>query len=142
MIQFRPFRNDDTPALVELWQGQPAMRGMVQPVNASILERYVFSKLYFDRHGLIVAHSDDRMLGVAHAGFGPNDELTWIGRENGVISLILVTTEFPEREALARQLIERAETYLQSHGARRVYGGEYYPHSPFYFGLYGGSNAA
>jgi hypothetical protein len=45
----------------------------------ALLERWVFSKPHFDPDGLIVAvddEADNKIVGYALAGFGPNDALT------------------------------------------------------------------
>lgn len=75
MIHFRSFRNTDPPALCEIWRSQPPRRGLVSSLSPMLLDRYVLSKPYFDREGLIVAEDDDRPIGFAHAGFGPEIDL-------------------------------------------------------------------
>jgi len=137
---FRPYRNDDTPTLVEVWRSQPAYRGLMHPMSAGIFERYVLSKLYFDRQGLILAEENGRVQGFVHAGFGPNADGSWAGSESGVLSMILISASYSERESLAEQLLAAGEQYLRDRGARVLFGGGDYPHSPFYLGLYGSSH--
>jgi hypothetical protein len=74
VYRFRPFLNTDPPHLAAIWRGQPPQRGLLQPVTAPLLEYGVFSKLNFDRHGLIVALRDEQPVGFVHAGFGPTDD--------------------------------------------------------------------
>jgi hypothetical protein len=111
----------------------------MHPMSAGILERYVLSKLYFDRHGLILAEENGRVEGFVHAGFGPNADRSWAGHESGVLSMIMISASYGQRESLAEQLVAAGEKYLRDRGARILFGGGDYPHSPFYLGLYGGS---
>jgi ribosomal protein S18 acetylase RimI-like enzyme len=137
LIEYRAFRNTDPPQLAEVWRSQHASRGLMQPMSVSLLDRYVLSKPTFDRDGLIVAADDEKLLGFAHAGFGPNSQGTNLCHEHGVTSLVLTRPDADPR--VARELLSRAEEYLTSRGARTLYGGGGYPMSPFYYGLYGGS---
>jgi hypothetical protein len=137
MIQFRPFRNNDPPGLANVWRSQPPLRGLAQRVNASLLEHFVFSKLYFDRNDLIVATDEDRIVGFVHVGFGPAADLSWMGGETGVLSLTMVVPRDDE-DLIAGELLSRGERRLQDTGAKRLLGGECSPQCPFYLGLYGG----
>jgi ribosomal protein S18 acetylase RimI-like enzyme len=114
------------------------MRGLAQPMSATMLENLVFWKPYFDRDGLIVALDDDRAVGFVHAGFGPNEEKDSYSTELGVTCL-LMTHPHPEREAIAAELLHRSEQYLRKRGGRVLYGGGIRPLDPYYLGLYGGS---
>jgi GNAT superfamily N-acetyltransferase len=137
LIEFRAFCNPDLPRLAEIWRGQPGGRGLMQPMSAAVLERFVLAKPYFDRHGLIVARDGDKVLGFAHSGFGPGSDENSLSTDQGVISLVMVRPEIDD--SVASQLLERSESYLHSRGAKELYGGGYPPLAPFYFGLYGGS---
>lgn len=137
LIEYRAFRNIDPPQLAEVWRSQNASRGLMQPMSVSLLERYVLSKPTFDRDGLIVAADEEKLLGFAHAGFGPNSEGSNLCRKRGVVSLVLTRPDADPQ--IARELLRRAEAYLTAHGATELYGGGGYPMSPFYYGLYGGS---
>ncbi len=137
LIEYRAFRNTDPPQLAEIWRSQHASRGLMQPMSVALLERYVLSKPTFDRDGLIVAADDEKLLGFAHAGFGPDSQGSNLCREQGVTSLVLTRPDADPQ--VARELLRRAEQYLTSHGATTLYGGGGYPMSPFYYGLYGGS---
>ena len=46
----------------------------MQPMSIAVLERYVLSKPTFDPQGLIVATDEDKLVGFAHAGFGPDEQ--------------------------------------------------------------------
>ncbi len=136
---FRPFRNSDPPQLARIWRQQRPQRGMARQVTPQILDHYVFAKPYFDRHGLIVAETDDgKVVGFGHAGFGPNDDGTDVSTEFGVVCMIMVDEGY-ELDGLGKQLLEKTEAYLKSKGAKVFYGGGMNPLSPFYLGLYGGS---
>ena len=138
MIEYRAFRNSDTPHVARVWNAQPQRRGLAQPVSPRLLEELVYSKLYFDRAGLQLAWADGRVVGFAHAGFGPNEGEDDICTEMGAICLLLVE---PREDAtkVARGLIRASEEYLQGQGAKLLYAGAVKPLNSFYLGLYGGS---
>lgn len=138
MLTYRTFRNTDPPVLANLWKSQGVWAGLHQPVTTDLLEQLVFSKLYFDYRGLVLAFDGDRPAGFAHAGFGPNSNQTAICTASGVICLLLVCPNCAEGD-VAAGLVERCEDYLQRRGAKVFYGGGLQPINPFYLGLYGGS---
>jgi ribosomal protein S18 acetylase RimI-like enzyme len=138
VYDFRPFRNSDPPRLAEIWRDQPQRRWLMQSVTAGLLEQFVFSKPYFDPHGLIVAVQDGEPVGFVHAGFGPNEEESAVSTEFGTIYLLLLRSGHRE-PSLAAELLGRAESYLQMSGAKVRYAGGIRPLNAFYLGLYGGS---
>jgi ribosomal protein S18 acetylase RimI-like enzyme len=138
MLTYRTFRNFDPPALAALWRTRAGQPGLVQPVSCDLFEQLVFAKLYFDYGGLVLAHDDGRLVGFAHAGFGPNEERSWIATETGVICVVLTDPKCAEAEVTAG-LLDCSEDYLWGRGAKVVYSGGLQPFSPFYLGLYGGS---
>ena len=98
-------------------------------------------KLPFDPAGLIVAERDGKLVGWAHAGFGPADPdgpSRRLDYEMGAVAMVVVDPahEDPEME---QNLVLTAERYLRSRGAKVLYAGGQYPLNPFYWGLYGGS---
>ena len=111
---------------------------MIQPVSAPLLEHAVFSKLHFDRRGLIVATQNDVPVGFVHAGFGPNEEGTALDTTLGTTHMLMVRAghEYP---GLADELLAASEDYLRSQGASVTYVGGIKPLNSFYLGLYGGS---
>jgi ribosomal protein S18 acetylase RimI-like enzyme len=139
VVHFRPFRNDDSPALAEIWNEAFVERGAVILRHSSPLERYVFSKPYFDPAGLIVALEDQKRVGFGHAGFGPKDDQTALCFETGVTCLIGVRTAY-RRVGIGSELLACCENYLRQRGARTLHAGAMRPLDPFYFGLYGGSD--
>lgn len=138
MLRYRTFRNTDPPILAGLWRSRIGQRGLKQPVSPDLLEQLVFAKLYFDYAGMTLAWEDDRPVGFAHAGFGPNEPQDAICPELGVTCAVVVRPDCAQAE-VAAGLLERCEAYLRSRGAKVLYGGGIQPLNPFYLGLYGGS---
>ena len=142
MHQFRAFRNSDPPHVAAIWCSQKPQRGLAQPVSATQLEHAVFSRLHFDRHGLIVAIREGQPCGFAHAGFGPTTDQTGVLTDVGVVTMLMVHAAVAQRgdgAGLAAELLARSEAYLAERGARVCFGGGIRPLDPFYLGLYGGS---
>jgi GNAT superfamily N-acetyltransferase len=137
MIRYLAFLNTDAPALVKLWNSQASRRALTQPMTLILLEECVFGKPYFDRHGFLVAKDDDRLVGFAHAGFAAGAGGLRLNTEAGAVNLVLVA-EHPQREAIARGLLEAGESYLIDRGARTLWAGCAQPAHGFYLGLYGG----
>jgi len=147
VIRYRPFLNTDPPALVEVWNEAATGRGAFPLRTPGMLERWVFSKPYFDPAGLIVAESvpddggpDRRVLGFALAGFGPNADQTALDPGLGVICCVVVRPE-DRRHGVGRALLHRAEEYLTARGATNIRVGSQTPNNPYLFGIYGGSNS-
>jgi GNAT superfamily N-acetyltransferase len=138
MFTYRTFRNTDPPVLTAIWRSRSGQRGLAEPVSADLFEQIVFARLYFDYGGLIVARDDDRPVGFAHAGFGPDEQGDRISTELGVTCVVIVRPDCPEAD-VAAGLLERCEQYLRGRGAKVLYGGGIRPLNPFYLGLYGGS---
>jgi len=143
MITYRPFRNTDPPALVEVWNECGTGRGFYPIRLPGLLDRWVCSKPYFDRNGLIVAldsEQNQKIVGFALAGFGPNEERTALDKAGGVICGVVVRPNY-RRQGIGRELVHRAEEYLRQNGADVVVFGSQRPYNPFLFGLYGGANS-
>ncbi len=138
MICYRPFLNSDPPLLAAIWQGCAGRRGLAQPMTAQMLEQFVLAKPYFDREGLILALDGARSIGFVHAGFGPDETGSKPSTAVGVVVMLLVISH-PEQASVAKQLLALAEDYLRRRGAKTIYGGGVRPVTPFYWGLYGGS---
>jgi ribosomal protein S18 acetylase RimI-like enzyme len=137
LIEYRAFRNTDPPQLAEIWRSHASSRGLMQPMSVAALDRYVLSKPTFDNAGLIVAVDGEKLVGFAHAGFGPNEDRSGVSTERGVTSLVLLRPDADP--AIAVELLAHCEQYLRERGAKVLYGGGGYPVSPFYYGVYGGS---
>jgi ribosomal protein S18 acetylase RimI-like enzyme len=138
MLTYRTFRNSDPPALAALWRAQAGERAAVEPVSPDLLEQLAFARLYFDYGGLFLAHDEGRLVGFAHAGFGPNADQSWISTETGVVCVVATAPDGPQAEA-TEGLLDRAEDYLRSRGAKTLLGGGAWPFCPFYLGLRDGS---
>jgi ribosomal protein S18 acetylase RimI-like enzyme len=138
MLTFRGFRNTDPPLLTALWRSRAGQSHFSQPVSPDLFEQLIFSKLYFDYPGLIFAFRNGDVIGCAHAGFGPNRTGDRLVYDTGVTNLVLVRPDCIEDEVTSG-LLDQSEAYLQSHGAKILYGGGLRPFNPFYLGLYGGS---
>jgi ribosomal protein S18 acetylase RimI-like enzyme len=139
VLQYRPFRNTDPPQLVEIWNEAFTGRGAVRLRTSSPLERFVFSKPYFDPAGLILAEEDGRGVGFIHAGFGANEQRAGLSYETGVVCLIGVRPTH-QRRGIGTELLRRCEAYLRGRGARVLAAGPVPSRDPFYLGLYGGSD--
>jgi ribosomal protein S18 acetylase RimI-like enzyme len=141
VIAFRRFLNTDPPALADVWNESHTARGSFPLRTPSLLDRWVLSKPYFDPNGLIVAYDtdDNRVLGYALAGFGPNAELSALDYTHGVICSVAVRAS-DGRKKLGAQLVAQCEEYLTKRGATTLRAGPVWPHCPYGFGLYGGTN--
>jgi GNAT superfamily N-acetyltransferase len=139
VICFDCFRNDDPPRLADVWRATDLGPAALQPMTSAALEAAVFSKPYFDRQGMIVARCGDRLLGFAHAGFGPTDDRSAL--DDRVGSTLVVVVPPHERQAeIEDGLLLRCEDYLRSRGATTILGGGTPDVGGFYLGLYGGSD--
>lgn len=145
MIHYRPFRNDDPPALARLWNAAVPGAVAASPLRVHELDDHAFNPAVFEREGLIVAERDGRPAGFVHAGFGPDDAdpatPLRLDRTMGVVAMLAVEPGEGEGD-VARGLVVEAERHLRRAGAQVIYGGGLYPLNPFYWGLYGGSEAA
>jgi GNAT superfamily N-acetyltransferase len=139
MIEYRCFRNDDPPRLADVWRSAELGPCGFQPMTSAWLEACVFSKPYFDREGLHVASDGDRVVGFAHAAFGPNAERSAIDRSSGTTMLVVVVPH-DRHEEIAAGLLDRCEAYLRLRGATTIMGGGTPQLGGFYLGLYGGSD--
>lgn len=142
MIAFRRFRNTDPPALADVWNESHTARGSYPLRTPALLDRWVLSKPYFDPDGLIVAYDtedNNRVIGYALAGFGPNAELSALDFTHGVICSVAVRAS-AGRKKLGAQLVAKCEEYLTKRGATALRAGPVWPHCPYGFGMYGGTN--
>lgn len=139
MIEYRCFRNEDPPRLADAWRAASLGPSAMQPMTTSILEAGVLSKPYFDRNGLIVAVDAGRVVGFAHAGFGPTADRAAIDTSSGSTLLVVVVPHAEEKE-IGDELLRRSEAYLRECGATRLIGGGNGHFRGFYLGLYGGSD--
>jgi len=137
MIDYRPFRNTDPPAICEIWRHHPPLRALFQPLTPSVFENTVLSKPFFDRAGLIIATDQRRPVGFVHAGFGADRSGSTLDRTVGATCMLMVA-HHEQRMQIAQRLLERSEAYLRERGATTISGGGSPCVAPFYVGLYGG----
>lgn len=139
VIRYRTFRNTDPPALAQAWNASCTSRGTYPLRSTAPLEFAVFSKPYFDPAGLIIAEDEGRIVGFAHAGFGPDGTENKLDVSVGVICVIAISAGV-RRQKIGSELLRRAEEYLIRRGARTIVAGPVRPYTPFYFGVYGNSD--
>jgi ribosomal protein S18 acetylase RimI-like enzyme len=144
VIRLRAFRNGDPPALADLWNRALPDRAVVRPLGPHEFDTLVLCRVEFDREGLIVAEEGDRLVGFAHAGFGPTSPMGPPHQIDGVLGTIAMIVVEPERAEsdLSHDLLIEAEGYLRRRGAQVIYAGGQYPLNPYYWGIYGGSECA
>ena len=90
MIELRPFLNDDSPAIVDIWNQQPRLHARLHPLTTNLLETHVLAKPYFDPCGLLIAHDGERRLGFVHAGFAAGHAPGELNCQQGIICQLLV----------------------------------------------------
>jgi ribosomal protein S18 acetylase RimI-like enzyme len=140
-MRYRHFRNADPPAVAHLWNEALTHRGAVELRSHTPLDNAVFNKPYFDPRGFLVAEDDaGKMIGFAHAGFGPNEESSALDFSLGIVCAVIVRPDH-RRKKVGAELLRRCESYLHDGGAKTIVAGPTRPNKPFYLGVYGGSNA-
>jgi ribosomal protein S18 acetylase RimI-like enzyme len=137
-LHYRPFRNTDPPALVQIWNESLAGRGAAFMQAVAPFELHILAKNYFDPRNLIVAENDGIPVGFAHAGFGPDSTGQRLATEAGVICVVAVRPNY-RRQGIGTALLHRVEALLRDGGAQTIYFGAMRPLNPFYLGVYGGS---
>ena len=138
MVHFRKFRNQDAPGITQVWNESLSGRGSPRLRHASLLENYVYSKMYFDPQGLIVAVDEDAVVGFVHAGFGPSGNGRALDKNIGVTSLLAVQPSH-QRKGVGSELLRLSENHLKESGATFLHACSSWPDEPFYFGIYGGA---
>lgn len=141
MVRFRSFQNTDPPHLASIWNEAFPGRAAYLLRNSAPMDRWLFSKPYFDAKGLIVAEDEDKFpVGFIHAGFGPDPTRARLDHSIGV-TCILALRYSHRKQGIGKELLRRSEEYLISRGAKTLIAGSQRPYNPFYFGLYGGSDS-
>jgi ribosomal protein S18 acetylase RimI-like enzyme len=137
VVDYRNFRNDDPPRLVELWNESLQGRGAVAISGSSVLERHVFAKPFFDPAGVVLAEENNRVVGFGHFG---GCQAAEGGEIHGVACVVAVAPSH-RRRGIGSQILYRGEEYLLQRGAKTLFGGGHGSLNPFYAGLYGGSDS-
>ena len=145
MIVYRPYRNNDPPVLMEVWNEAATGRGAYPIRTPAPLERWIFSKPYFDPNAMIIAEevvegSPKRIVGFSLSGFGPNDDHSGPSQDRGFVCCVLVRPSH-RHLGIGGELVRRGEQYLIERGAKTLVFGSQWPTNPHLFGLYGGSNS-
>jgi ribosomal protein S18 acetylase RimI-like enzyme len=138
---FRTARNDDLPALADLWNRGTPGSGVARPLKPREFGDAVCSHAFFDLRGLIVAVEGGRPVGFAHIGSGPVEPGGPSHRPDpalGSVAMVVIDPEADE-QALGPALVGRASRALRERGAEVLYAGGQWPVNPFYWGIYGGS---
>jgi ribosomal protein S18 acetylase RimI-like enzyme len=140
VIEYRSFRNSDPPQISRLWNEAELGQGAAQQLsNDESFDFVNYAQTYFDRDGLIVAAKGSEVVGFAHAGFGCTQEEDQLNHARGVICAVVVQPQF-RRQGIGRELVRRAEGYLNASGAQQLVAGPGPTVDPFFFGIYGGAN--
>lgn len=142
MVEFRPFRNNDPPAVLSLWHEAGLGRGAAIGITNEAFDIANYSQPYFEHDGLIFAtdivNGHERVIGLVHAGFGFTEDGSQLDLSTGVISVVMVDQTY-RRRGIGTELVKRAETFLLDRGVTKILGGSARDHDPFYFGIYGGA---
>ena len=139
MVEYRSFRNNDPPRLLQLLREANLGRGFAPAASIYHYDLAVMALPYFEPAGLIVASEDDRLVGFVHAGFGFQEHHRELDHSQGVISSIVVHPDH-QRSGVATELLKRAEDYLKQKGATHIQAGQSRYCDPFYQGIYGGAH--
>ena len=141
-MHYRPYHNSDPPGLHQLWHQSRLGKNAAEGFGCDIFELFAISPPYFERGGLIVAEDDaGRLVGYVHAGFAVNAAETGLDYSQGILAALMVHPEY-RRRGIGRELVQRAEQYLVSRGARTCEAGGGLNRNGFYCGIYGGLEAA
>jgi ribosomal protein S18 acetylase RimI-like enzyme len=132
--------------LVKLWNQAAPESGAVRPLRVHELDTHALGTVNFEAGGLIVAESDGRIVGFVHAGFGPEIPVEStrpfdLCHELGTVAMLVIEPQL-EDPGVVSGLIDAAERYLRSRGAKVLYAGGLFPLNPFYWGIYGGSEGS
>jgi len=142
VIRYRSGLNTDPPAVLELWNEVLNGRGTYPIRNTLHLERWLYSKPYFDNEDVVAAVDEETnvLIGLSLVGHGPGQELDRLDLSRGVVCAVLVKPAFRNR-GIGRELLRRAEDVLKSRGSTQIQVGSMWPNCPYLYGLYGGSNS-
>ena len=138
MVEYRPFRNGDPPAILSLWNGSGLGRGAAQSITHDAFDLAVYCQPWFDRRGLVVAVEEGSIVGFAHGGPASTADGSGVDRGVGVLCAVVVRPDC-RRRGIGCGLVEAVESHLRAEGATTLRAGPTRGHDPFYFGIYGGA---
>ena len=144
VTHFRPYRNSDSPELAALWNRGAPSSSVARPLTTYEFDSQVLGGPCFEAAGLTVAEREGRLIGFAHAGFGPASSSSrplHLAHDMGAVGMLVVEPSIDD-PALEDGLLAASERFLFSRGAKVLYAGGQYPLNPFYWGVYGGSEWA
>lgn len=137
-MTFREYRDGDAEAIAELWNVATEGVYVRRPITGELYQQLVVSKEIFDPQGLILAWHGEALVGLVHCGFGPAREGDRLDYAWGVISALIVHPVH-RRRGLGRRLAGKGIRYLRGKGSQEIRAMAMWPLTPFYVGLYGGS---
>jgi len=141
VTEYRQFKNTDPPQVLRLWNECQLGRGAATGLHCDEFDELIFSQIYFDPAGLILACQEGKVVGFVHAGFGASEDRSWLSTKDGVICAVMVHPS-ARQQGIGRELVRRAEQHLRERGSKKIYAGSADPRDPFYCGIYGGSQSA
>jgi ribosomal protein S18 acetylase RimI-like enzyme len=141
-IVYRYYRNQDAPALMNLWNQALQTRGAGIAPKPSVFETHIFSKPWFDPKDLLLAFESDQiatpLVGAALAGFGPGEKAHEANTKHGVVSLVIVHPQY-RRQRIGTALLKYVEGHLSEQGTSEIQAGSSLDRSPYLWGMLGGS---
>src|SRR5580704_14248970 len=106
VLQFRNFRNPDSPGITQIWNECFSGRGAAVLRHSVMLENLVFAKPYFEPGGISVATDQGQIVGFAHAGFGPTPDGKSLDFRQGILSILAVKPAY-QRQGVGTKLLQR-----------------------------------
>ena len=138
MPTYRSFRNDDPPAIRELWNVAAAGNPRIAFLRGcDVLENYVFCKPYFESQALAVAEEDGKIIGFSLAGFAYDSGRDALDHKQGSICLLMVHPKH-RRRGIGTALVRQSEEFLRNGGATALFAGPQTPYDAYGLGIFGG----
>ena len=126
MSNIRVFRNEDLPALADVWVAHWSRLGPPPAVNVPIIEQAVLSRTFFSASTLLVAHQNATVQAWCHLFPDPeNDQAAWI-------CAFCFTDQGAE---FADSLLQAAESVVATSGRTQIFSGPVRDQSFGYAGL-------
>ena len=143
MLTIRPFRNEDSPCLLDLWKKNQVqgLRSRLIPLTMNTLQMQVLGIPFFDPRSIMLALDGKTPIGYVHTTLGPDANGADQTRRSGQICFLAVDSGYADVSAATQALLTAAERYLTGLGVKEIYGGSPRPCAPFYIGFHGGAEA-